>query len=46
MAFITLEDLYGAIEVVVFPQTLKKFNILLNDDSIILIKGAHKIYDD
>lgn len=46
MAFITLEDLYGAIEVVVFPQTLKKFNILLNDDSIILIKGAISIDDD
>ena len=46
MAFITLEDLYGTIEVVVFPQTLKKFNILLNDDSIILIKGAISIDDD
>ena len=46
MAFITLEDLYGAIEVVVFPQTLKKFNILLNDDSIILIKGAISIDGD
>lgn len=46
MAFITLEDLYGAIEVVVFPRTLKKFNILLNDDSIILIKGAISIDDD
>ena len=46
MAFITLEDLYGAIEVVVFPQTLKKFNILLNDDSIILIKGSISIDDD
>lgn len=46
MAFITLEDLYGTIEVVVFPQTLKKFNILLNDDSIILIKGVISIDDD
>ena len=46
MSFITLEDLYGAIEVVVFPQTLKKFNILLNDDSIILIKGAISIDGD
>lgn len=46
MAFITLEDLYGTIEVVVFPQTLKKFNILLNDDSIILIKGSISIDDD
>ena len=46
MAFITLEDLYGAIEVVVFPQTLKKFNILLNDDSIVLIKGSLSIDGD
>ena len=46
MAFITLEDLYGTIEVVVFPQTLKKYNILLNDDSIVLIKGTMNIVED
>ncbi len=43
MAFITLEDIYGAIEVVVFPQVLKKYNILLNEDSIVLIKGSMNI---
>lgn len=46
MAFITLEDIYGAIEVVIFPQVLKKYNILLNEDSIILIKGHLDISGD
>lgn len=46
MAFIKLEDLYGTIEVIVFPQMLKKYNILLNEDSIVLIRGSLSVDDD
>jgi len=39
MAFITVEDLYGSFEVIVFPAVLKRFQRLLEVESIILIKG-------
>ena len=43
MAFLDLEDLYGNIEVIIFPQTLKKYNQILNEDSIIFIRGVLNI---
>ena len=43
MAFLDLEDLYGNIEVVVFPQTLKTYNQILNEDNIIFIRGVLNI---
>ena len=43
MAFLDLEDLYGNIEVIVFPQILKKYNQILNEDSIIFIRGVLNI---
>lgn len=39
MAFLTLEDLTGSIEVIVFPKTYQKYNSLLNEDSKVLIRG-------
>ncbi|MCY6957569.1 DNA polymerase III subunit alpha [Clostridium brassicae] len=39
MAFVKLEDLYGTIEIIVFPKTLERFNELINEDEIILVKG-------
>ncbi len=46
MAFIELEDLYGAIEIVVFPQVLQKYNSVLNEDNIIYVKGTLNIKED
>lgn len=46
MAFITIEDLYGAMEVVVFPKVLQKYNILLNEDCIVLIRGTFNISEN
>ena len=43
MAFIELEDLYGTIEVIVFPQILQRYNAILNEDSIIYVKGRLNI---
>ena len=43
MAFLELEDLYGAIEVIVFPQLLQKYNSILNEDNIIYVKGRLSI---
>ena len=43
MASLDLEDLYGNIEVIVFPQTLKKYNEILNEDNIIFVRGSLSI---
>ena len=39
MAFITLEDLYGAIECIVFPTTFDRYNKYLKEDGLIVIDG-------
>lgn len=46
MAFVTLEDLYSNVEVIVFPKILEKYRELLEEDSIILIKGRLSIKED
>ncbi|HSQ89733.1 DNA polymerase III subunit alpha [Romboutsia sp.] len=46
MAFIELEDLYGTIEIIVFPQLLQKYNNILNEDNIIYVKGTLSIKED
>ncbi len=39
MAFITLEDLVGSIECIVFPMTYEKYNKYINEDDIVVIQG-------
>lgn len=46
MAFVTLEDLYGSIDVVIFPRTLQQYQELIKEDSIIFIKGRISVRDD
>ena len=46
MAFITLEDLYGQTEVIVFPQELNKYRELLVAENIVIIKGKLSIRED
>jgi DNA polymerase-3 subunit alpha len=46
MAFINLEDLYGSIEVVVFPKVMEKVSNLINEDALILVKGRVSIRED
>ncbi|KNF09136.1 DNA polymerase III, subunit alpha [Gottschalkia purinilytica] len=46
MCFITLEDLYGSIEVIVFPQTYEKYNKYLVEDSIVVISGRLSISEE
>ena len=40
MAFVQLEDLYGEIEVIVFPNVYERHRDLLIDDKIIVVKGT------
>ncbi len=46
MAFIEIEDLYGTIEVVVFPNVFRKYKNIINEDSILIIKGNLNIKED
>ncbi|RXI56219.1 DNA polymerase III subunit alpha [Clostridium tetani] len=39
MAFIEVEDLYGTIEVIIFPKTLSKYKEIIFEDEIIILKG-------
>ena len=46
MAIIELEDLYGIIEVIVFPQVLQKYSHILQEDKIIYVEGRLSIKED
>lgn len=39
MAFVTAEDLYGSIEIIVFPKTLEKYSELIYETSVISVVG-------
>lgn len=46
MAFLTLEDLYGTVEVVVFPKTYERYQEYLREDEKIYIKGRASISEE
>ena len=46
MAFLTLEDLTGSIEVIVFPKTLENVKNLCVTDSLVIVKGRISLKED
>ncbi|MDR0886103.1 MAG: DNA polymerase III subunit alpha, partial [Clostridiales Family XIII bacterium] len=46
MAFVTFEDLYGPIEVVVFPKTFATCKSVLEKDAIVVLRGKLENSDD
>lgn len=46
MAFAKLEDLYGTIELIVFPKVYEKINSLIDIDQLIFVKGRVSIRED
>ncbi len=46
MAFLTAEDLYGSIEVIVFPKTLTEYMPLLQEGKVVLLKGRVSVRED
>ena len=46
MAFLTVEDLVGTVEVVVFPRDYEKWNSLLGDEARVFIQGRVSAEDD
>ena len=46
MAFLTLEDLYGTVEVIVFPRDYDKYRAYLEEDRKVLIRGRVNVEED
>ncbi|MDD2573558.1 MAG: DNA polymerase III subunit alpha [Firmicutes bacterium] len=46
MAFVTLEDLYGTVELIVFPKLYRSRMELLAEDSIIVAEGRLSLRED
>lgn len=46
MAFITLEDMYGPMEVIIFPTILEKYSSLIQKENIVLINGRISVKEE
>ncbi|MCD8365203.1 MAG: DNA polymerase III subunit alpha [Clostridiales bacterium] len=46
MAFLTIEDIYGTVEVIVFPQSYEKYSQMLNPDDKVFIRGRVSVEED
>lgn len=46
MAFLTLEDLVGTVEIIVFPKTYEKYRQLVTPDRKVFIRGRAAIEED
>lgn len=46
MAFIEIEDLYGSVEVIVFPKIFEKCKELLEEDQPVIVQGRVTIQED
>ena len=46
MAFVTLEDLHGSMELIVFPKILSQYSDLIVEDNIVLVKGRISIKEE
>lgn len=46
MCFLSLEDLQGVIEIVVFPKVMEKYIALLEEENVVLVKGRANVSAD
>ncbi len=46
MAFITIEDLIGSVEVIVFPKDYEKYQNLLKEDEKVFVEGRTSVEED
>ncbi len=46
MAFITIEDMYGTAEVIVFPKDYEKNRLLLEEDRKVFVQGRAAVEED
>ena len=43
MSFASLEDMYGTIDMVIFPETYRKYRNLIEEDNVVLVKGKLQV---
>lgn len=43
MSFASLEDMYGTIEMVIFPETYREYRNLIEEDNVVLVKGKLQV---
>ncbi|MBD9182126.1 MAG: DNA polymerase III subunit alpha [Roseburia intestinalis] len=46
MAFITVEDLFGTVEVIIFPRDYEKYSRYLNEDEKVFVAGHANVEED
>ena len=46
MAFITVEDLFGTVEVIIFPRDYEKYSRYLNEDEKVFVVGHANVEED
>ena len=46
MAFITLEDMVGAVEIIVFPRDYERYKTMLNEDNKVLVRGKITVEEE
>ncbi|MCM8710145.1 DNA polymerase III subunit alpha [Clostridium sp. SYSU_GA19001] len=46
MAFVRLEDMYGGIEVIIFPKVLQNCKAHIVEDSVVIVKGRVSIREE
>lgn len=46
MSFLIIEDLYGTIEIVVFPNIYEKYNKFIQEDNVVLIEGTAQLSEN
>ena len=46
MAFLTVEDLFGTVEVIVFPRDYEKYHDRMNEDEKVFIRGRASVEED
>lgn len=46
MAFVSIEDMLGIVEVIVFPKDYEKYRMLLEDDRKVFVKGRVTVEED
>lgn len=46
MAFLTVEDLTGSVEIIVFPKDYERYNRFLNDEEKIFVVGHATVEEE
>lgn len=46
MSFVTIEDIFGSVEIVVFPKVYQKWSKYIQEDSVVVVKGRISVREE